>query len=119
MKKQTMVVGVLGIAIGEDGKFLLTQRHQPQDPEVHLKWQLPGGGMEFGETPEQTLAREMQEEIGVSVRILHSLPIVKTSLWDLKDEQLHVTLLGYVVSIDHQKPNIEDVETAQWKWSTI
>ncbi|HZP83848.1 MAG TPA: NUDIX domain-containing protein [Chthonomonadaceae bacterium] len=34
---------------------------------------LPGGGSEPGETPEQTLAREVQEECGFAVRILERL----------------------------------------------
>lgn len=118
-KKQVMVSGVLGLAVNDKGEFLLTQRHQPKDPEVHGLWQIPGGGMEFGESPEQTLAREMQEELGVSVRILYPLPIAKTSVWDLQDRGLHVTLLIYVVSIGNQTPNIADEETADYGWYNV
>jgi len=117
-KPQPIVLGVVGLAINDKGQVLLTQRHQPQDPEVHLCWQLPGGGMEFGESPEQTLAREMQEELGVSVRILHPYPIAKTSIFATKDP-FHVTLLCYVVSIDNQTPTINDPETSAWKWMTF
>lgn len=116
MNDRPMVTGVLGLAINSSGQFLLTQRNQPEDPEVHLKWQIPGGGMEYGEMPEQTLAREMQEELEVSARILFPHPIAKTSLWNLKDRSFHVTLLCYLISIDDQTAFIGDSETHAWKW---
>lgn len=31
------------------------------------KWKLPGGSMEFGELPEQTVAREIHEEVGINI----------------------------------------------------
>lgn len=117
-KPLPIVIGVVGLAINDRGQVLLTQRHQPQDPDVHLCWQIPGGGMEFGESPEQTLAREMQEELGVSVRILHPYPVAKTSVFAAKTP-FHVTLLCYLVSIDNQTPTLNDPETAAWKWMTL
>ncbi len=115
-KTQHMLTGVLGLCVNEQGQFLVTQRNQPKDPEVHGKWQIPGGGMEFGETPEQTLSREMQEELNVSCRILYPYPIARVSVWDLQDKMLHVTLLTYIVSIDTQTPQIGDPETLRFQW---
>ena len=48
-----------------DGKLLLLQRDDTlgiRDPEC---WQLPGGGIEEGETPDDAVRRELKEEIGI------------------------------------------------------
>lgn len=47
------------------GRVLLGRRARPPYAGT---WDLPGGFLESGETPEQGLARELREEIGVGVR---------------------------------------------------
>ena len=125
MKK--ISIGVMGLPIRKhNGKleFLLSQRNQPGKPLWHHKWQQIGGGLEWGETPEQTLAREFEEEAQVSMRILYPHPIVTTSTWLAKDSKSthdsHILLLTYIVSIDDQIPDAgEDEETAGFKWANV
>ena len=47
--------------------ILIAQRHK-RDPLANL-WEFPGGKREPGETLEQCLARELQEELGIAVRV--------------------------------------------------
>ena len=56
-------LGVYGI-VKQDNKILLIKK--ARGPYTNL-FDLPGGGIEFGETPEQALIREMAEETGLSV----------------------------------------------------
>ena len=51
----------------QDRQVLLVQRHTPRF------WELPGGSMVPGETPEATVVREVQEETGVYVEIMELL----------------------------------------------
>lgn len=54
--------GAYGI-IYENDKLLLTQKRSGPYKEL---WDLPGGGIEFGEAPESTLKRELEEEAALA-----------------------------------------------------
>jgi 8-oxo-dGTP diphosphatase len=58
---------VTAAIILEQGRVLLTQR--PDDGRHAGFWEFPGGKIDPGESPEQALAREIEEELGVSVTV--------------------------------------------------
>ncbi len=55
----------VGVLIRTDGQFLLTSR--PAGKVYEGYWEFPGGKIEAGETVEQALRRELQEEIGITI----------------------------------------------------
>jgi len=52
--------------VDADGRVLLAQR--PAGRPMAGLWEFPGGKVETGERPEQSLIREMKEELGIVVR---------------------------------------------------
>lgn len=59
----------VGVLVKPDGMFLLTSR--PPGKVYQGYWEFPGGKLESGETVEQALRRELQEEIGITVGAVH------------------------------------------------
>ena len=58
---------VVAVALVDaDGRVLLAQR--PQGKQLAGLWEFPGGKVESGERPEETLIRELREELGIAVQ---------------------------------------------------
>jgi 8-oxo-dGTP diphosphatase len=81
--KQIIRHGAYGIVI-QDSRILLTQKKS--GPYKGL-WGLPGGAIEFGETPEETLKRELMEESCIKVSKLEFLTIA-TSTGNYQDNDI-------------------------------
>lgn len=73
-KKPHKVIGV-GIIEAEDGKLLIALR--PEDAMLGGLWEFPGGKQEKGETIQQTVERELLEELGVEVHAFKEFMTLK------------------------------------------
>lgn len=60
-------IEVAAAAIINDGKVFCAQRGNKG--ELAGKWEFPGGKLEAGEQPEQALAREIREELGIDIAV--------------------------------------------------
>lgn len=84
MNRQIIVS--LGLVIHEN-QVLLTQRTGIPD-----KWELPGGKIEFGESPSQAAIREVKEETGYDVIDVAMVPFTYSIV---KRENLQIILLCF------------------------
>ncbi|MFF2480003.1 NUDIX hydrolase [Paenibacillus sp. NPDC058071] len=79
-------VRVTGILV-EDGKILLVKQNVTSD----RKWSLPGGRVEQGETLEDAIVREIEEETGLAANISKLLYICDKP--DASPSLIHITFL--------------------------
>jgi len=66
MKKKNPMI-VIAAVIEKDGCILIAKRKQGWHEAG--KWEFPGGTLEEGETPEQCLKRELQEELDIITEV--------------------------------------------------
>lgn len=74
-KKLLLVVACA--LVDADGRILLAQR--PEGKSMAGLWEFPGGKVESGETPEETVIRELHEELGIVTRVACLAPLTFAS----------------------------------------
>lgn len=114
-------IGVYGVII-HDGKIALIKKARGGYKGLY---DLPGGGIERGEEPKETLHRELMEEVGVQVTGEKILAAVSTAFkWDVDDkliQDLHHIGILYTVDIegDKLKTDADGLDSLGGLWMNI
>ena len=84
-------VSVKGIVF-DDGKVWLRKNERNE-------WELPGGKLDEGEQPEETVVREMEEELGFEVEVQEIIQAYLYQIEVSKDESRGVVVISYLCTI--------------------
>ncbi|MDN3026518.1 (deoxy)nucleoside triphosphate pyrophosphohydrolase [Streptomyces sp. S.PB5] len=104
----TEPIVVVGAALLNTGRLLAARRSAP--PELSGRWELPGGKVEPGETPEAALVRELREELGVEVAAGERIP----GQWPLREPYvLQVWTAELLPGSPDPKP-LQDHDDLRW-----
>ncbi|MFZ2151199.1 MAG: NUDIX hydrolase [Candidatus Absconditicoccaceae bacterium] len=60
--------------------------------------ELPGGGLDFGENPQECIKRELLEEMGIHIKLVSDVPVYFVTSKNLSD--LNISNIIYRVQID-------------------
>ncbi len=110
--KDFIGVGV-GAVILRDSKILLLLRKKA--PESGC-WTIPGGKVEFGETVEEAILREVKEEINAEGKIIAPLGVTNHIL---KEEGTHFVSPRFLVELLEEPENMEPESHEDMKWFPI
>lgn len=87
------IVGAAAVVI-EDDRVVLVRRGRPP---AYGEWSLPGGAVEPGETLEEAVVREVEEEIGLNVEVVELVAVLDRIFWDKEGQvQYHYVLVDFL-----------------------
>ena len=99
---------VAGI-VERDGLILIAQRRA--DDRLAGQWEFPGGKVEDGETPETALIRELEEELGITVKPACLAPFVFASH---TYETFHLMMPLYLIRRWEGEPEAREHKALKW-----
>ena len=110
MKKKKVVV--VAAIIKHNEKILCVQRGDNKLEYISRKYEFPGGKIELGETREQTVIREIQEELKIDITPNQDYLTVEHEYPDF-----FLTMHSFICSCDY--PTVQLTEHIDYKWLNI
>lgn len=109
-------VGTGAIVFNNEGKVLLALRG-PEARNETGKWDFPGGAVEFGETCESAVARELKEEFEIDIKVIKLLEVVSHILPKEKEHWVSPSFIAR--HIGGTPRNTEPRKCTEFKWVKI
>lgn len=88
------------------------------DRRGRMVWSLPKGHIEAGETKEQTAAREIWEETGITGRVIGELGSIDFT-FVADGRRIHKTVHHFILERTGGEVNTDDVEVADVAWVAL
>jgi 8-oxo-dGTP diphosphatase len=101
-------ITVVAAVIRDDqGRVLLSRR--PDDRHMGGLWEFPGGKIDAGEAPDSALIRELREELGCEVEVVHPITFAVH-----EEPGLRILLLFYESEIVRGEPQGREGQAVAW-----
>jgi 8-oxo-dGTP diphosphatase len=97
----------------------MVRRNEPELKGAHLKWEFPGGKVDFGETIEEAIVREIEEETGVIVKIKRLLPCTVTTNWEYPWGIQQTLIFGFECAFKSERKRKEDHHVNEVEWVPV
>lgn len=104
----------IGVLVIRDNKILLGKRLNSHGDGT---WALPGGHLEFGETPQQCAVRETLEETGLQISNIQAGPW-SSDIFE-KEQKHYITLFMVAHAVAGEPKVLEPNKCERWNWFEI
>ena len=102
-------IEIVAAVIFREGKVLCVQRTEHEKEYISLKWEFPGGKVEVGESREEALVREIEEELVVEIHQLQYLTTVEHSYPDF-----NLTMHAYTCALKDGEVELREHKELKW-----
>ena len=99
-------INVVAAVIFRDGRVFATQRGYG---EFKDGWEFPGGKIEPGETPQQALKREIEEELDTEITVGDLLTVVEYDY-----PTFHLSMQCFLCTVESGNLTLKEHEAARW-----
>ncbi len=103
----SMLEVVAAIMNNEKKEVFIAQRNKPE--KVAKKWEFPGGKIEEGENPKESLKREIREEFGIKIKVKD---FFMENIYEYEHKK--VRLLSYITKHISNKIEVREHNKAKW-----
>ncbi len=108
MKKMSHL-GAYGLIIKDNKIVLIKKANGPYKGKLDL----PGGTIEYGETPEKAVVRELREEVGIDVRELSLVDANSVLIEWMHHEELeqihHIGIFYKIIAYENEIKNVVEI----------
>ncbi len=117
MKERKTIFVFDGVVFDKNGRILIDRRTGDELEEVNGLWEVPGGKLEFGETPEQAIEREILEETGYRVKVGNQVLCTQVEVLEYPDKLQHTVVFYYVCELlDEERTEVHDHKISDCRW---
>lgn len=108
-------VGCGCLILNDKNEVLLVRRSKSSKTDAGM-WSRPGGGVEFGETFEEAVKREMKEEVNLDIEVVRYLDYTNDLKFEngVKKHWITLGFLGRVVSGEVKNLEPDKHEEVRW-----
>lgn len=111
----TISVGVGAVVLDDDGQILLVKHVPKRDDFWGGQWIVPGGGLELGETLEEGVVREVDEETNLKVEVVKHVSTLDRIVREGDEVKIHVVYVDFLVRpVGGKLRPSSDVGAARW-----
>ena len=102
------IIKVVAAILQKEDKILIARKKQGKPLAGYFEF--PGGKIEEGETPEESLIRELMEEMNIKIAVKE---YIGESIYDYGNDKV-ISLLGYTAEIIDGEIKLSDHDIYEW-----
>lgn len=102
------IIKVVAAILQKEDKILIARKKQGKPLAGYFEF--PGGKIEEGETPEESLIRELMEEMNIKIAVKE---YIGESVYDYGNDKV-ISLLGYTAEIIDGEIKLSDHDRYEW-----